>query len=115
MHLSGHYSNPPEAFEAVLGALRERASWRRGPAISPSLRRLGNGVVLRAVVDVMASQERPMALSEVHAAVECCLGHPVSPESVNSCLSTGARGSAPRFRRVARGRYVIASRVRLQA
>jgi hypothetical protein len=25
--LSGHYSNPPEALEAVLDALRERASW----------------------------------------------------------------------------------------
>ena len=76
--------------------------------MSPSLRRLGNGVVLRAVIDVMAIQERPMATAEVRAAVELCLGHPVSPESVNSCLSTGARGSAPRFRRVAGGRYVIA-------
>ncbi len=108
-NVSGHYSNPPEALETVLGALRGPVSWRRGPAISPSLRRLGNGVVLRAVVDVMVIQARPMAVGEVHIAVECCLGHPVSPESVNSCLSTGARGSAPRFRRVARGRYMIAS------
>ena len=53
-----------------------------------------------------------MAVAEVHAAVELCLGHPVSPESVNSCLSS-ARGSAPRFWRVARGRYVNASRARL--
>ncbi len=70
--------------------------------------RLGNGVVLRAVVDVMAIQERPMAVAEVHAAVECCLGHPVSRESVNSCLSTGARGARPRFERIAPGRYQLA-------
>jgi hypothetical protein len=81
--------------------------------ISPSFSRLGNGVVFRAVLDALMTQERPMAVAEVHAAVECCIGHAVSPESVNSCLSTGARGSAPRFRRVARGRYVIASRVPL--
>jgi hypothetical protein len=86
------------------------ASWRLRTASSPSVKRLGNGVVLRAVVEVMAIQERPMAVAEVHAAVECCLGHGVSPESVNSCLSTGARGPAPRFRRVACGRYMIASR-----
>jgi hypothetical protein len=80
MRLSGHYSNPPETLETVLGALRERTSWRRKPATSPSVKRLGNGVVLRAVVEVMAIQERPMAVAAVRVAVEHCLGHPVSPE-----------------------------------
>jgi hypothetical protein len=77
------------------------------------MKRLGNGVVLRAVVEVMAIQARPMAVAEVRVAVEHCLGHPVSPESVNGCLATGARGPAPRFRRVARGRYMIATRASL--
>jgi hypothetical protein len=109
MHLSGHYSNPPEALEAVLGALTDRESWFRKAASPLALRRLGNGVVLRAAVDVLATQQRSMSVGEVHAAVEVCLGRAVSLDSVNSCLSTCARGRAPRFRRVARGCYAIAS------
>jgi hypothetical protein len=46
-----------------------------------------------------------MGVCEAQTAVEALLGHSVSRDSVNSCLSTGARGVQPCFRRVAPGRY----------
>jgi hypothetical protein len=49
-----------------------------------------------------------MRLSEVHAAVESLLGESVSPDSVNWVLTSDVRGPAPRFVRVARGRYALA-------
>jgi hypothetical protein len=52
---------------------------------------------------------RPMGVGEVQVAVEALLGHGVSRDSVNSCLSTGARGKQPSLRRVALGCYELAS------
>jgi|GEM_PF-7077779 hypothetical protein len=46
-----------------------------------------------------------MGVREAQVAVEALLGHSVSRNSVNSCLSTGARGVPPSFERVAPGRY----------
>lgn len=45
-----------------------------------------------------------MDVGEVHTTVEGLLGYPVSRDSVNSCLSTGARGARPNFERVGPGR-----------
>jgi len=106
--VSGHYSNSPEALEAVLGALRERLSWRREPAISPFSRRLGNGVIQRPVVNALTRADCPMDIGEAHAAVEELLGHSVPRGSITSCLSTGARAGRLGFDRVARGRYQLA-------
>jgi hypothetical protein len=72
--------------------------------------RLGNGVVQRAVVKVLASAQRPLTVLETQAAVVDLLGHPVSKGSINCCLSTGALGSKPRFERTARGCYRLAVR-----
>jgi hypothetical protein len=71
----------------------------------PATKRLGNGVVQRALVRGFAVSTRTMDISEAQRAVETVLGGPMSRDSVNSCLSTGARGPAPRFERVAHGRY----------
>ena len=49
---------------------------------------------------------RPM---QVHAAIEALLGEAVSPDSVSWALAWDVRGPAPRFVRVARGRYVLAT------
>jgi hypothetical protein len=46
-----------------------------------------------------------MRATHVHAAVERLLGHSVSKNSVDSCLSKGARGNEPRFERVSLGCY----------
>jgi len=58
------------------------------------------GVVQETVVSVLAAATEPMHVRDVHKAVELALGNgPVSKDSVNSCLSTGARGDTPRFER----------------
>jgi len=74
-------------------------------APKPKMLKLGNGVVLSAVIKALAAADRPMRLSEVRTAVETLLGQPVSKESVSSCLRKGACGDEPRFKRVARGYY----------
>jgi hypothetical protein len=63
------------------------------------------GWVIDAVVRVLADEDRPMRSMHVRAAVESLLGRSVSKDSVDSCLSTGARGKEPRFERVSYGCY----------
>lgn len=109
MHLSGHYSNHSPAFTSVLDAFLGGAPDQIGPDRPPpeacGPRRLGNGVVQRAVIEALARADRAMDVGEVHATVVGLIGYPVSRDSVNSCLSTGARGARPTFRRVGPGRY----------
>jgi hypothetical protein len=111
MYLSGHYSNPPGALETVLRCPCERLSSRQSApkAIVPGPKRLGNGVIQRAVLSALGEADGAMDVGEAHAAVEMLLGRTVSRDSVTSCLSTGARGARCRFERVARGRYQLAS------
>ncbi len=68
-------------------------------------RRAGNGVIQRAVIRVLGEADRPMDVGDAHIGVEGLLGYPVSRDSVNSCLSSGARGARPNFQRVGPGRY----------
>jgi hypothetical protein len=76
------------------------------PAVAPpEAKRLGNGVIARALIKAFAAADRPMGVCEAQAAVEGLLGHGVSRDSVNSCLSTGARAARPNFQRVGPGRY----------
>jgi hypothetical protein len=109
MHLSGHYSNHSPAFTGVLDAFSagfpDQGGQRRPVLEASKSRRAGNGVVQRAVIEALAEADRPMDVGEVHTTVEGLLGCPVSRDSVNSCLSTGARGARPNFERVGPGRY----------
>jgi hypothetical protein len=113
MHMVGQLSNPSAALAAVFEAA---AAVRPGPrepqasVVEPASRRLGNGVVQRAVVKVLAVARRPMCGREVRLAVEDLLGHPVSENSISWCLAAGARRREPLFAKVTRGRYVLASR-----
>ena len=109
MHLSGHYSNPPDALEAVLRPALEGSLARRrvSTAVLPEGKRLGNGVVQRAVIRALSEAGRAMDVREAHVAVEALVGRSVSRDSVNSCLSTGARGARPDFQRVGPGRYQL--------
>jgi hypothetical protein len=110
MHLVGRLSNPPnqstmtvlEAYPAGVPAQTSRA---RSELAAPKPLRLGNGVVQRSVIRALLEADRPIDVGEAHTAVEAHLGHPVSWDSVSSCLSTGVRGARPRFERVGRGRY----------
>lgn len=63
------------------------------------------GWVIEAVVRVLVDQGGPMRATQIHAAVERLLGRSVSKDSVDSCLSMGARGKEPRFERVSPGYY----------
>jgi hypothetical protein len=63
------------------------------------------GWIIDAVVRVLADEGRPMRSTHVRAAVEKSLGHSVSKDSVDSCLSKGVRGKEPRFERVSYGCY----------
>jgi hypothetical protein len=103
MRLVGHLSNPSSSLERVLDALPDARL--EEPPLVPAPRRLGNGVVQRAVVKVLGSADAPMRRVDIHAAVERQLGHPVSKESVNWCLCSGSRGRRPRFERASYGFY----------
>jgi hypothetical protein len=110
MHLSGHYSNPSEPLETVLRWAAEGSSKRQSApnAAASEGKRLGNGVVQRAVIRALVEADRAMDVGEAHLAVEALLGRSVSRDSVSSCLSTGARAVRLLFERVARGRYQLA-------
>jgi hypothetical protein len=60
---------------------------------------------VEAIVRVLTERQAPMQAKEVHAAVEALLGESVRWASVKAALAAGVTGAAPRFVRVARGRY----------
>lgn len=110
-HLVGQLSNPSGPLEAVLeaagGALQRPAGSQRPIAVEPASPRLGNGVVQRAVVKVLAAASVPMRCAEVQQAVERLLGRPVSKNSVSWSLAADARSKEPRFERTIRGSYQL--------
>ena len=80
----------------------------RGPAAAVlAAKRLGNGVVQRAVMGALAAAGRVLTVAEVQAAVEERLGMPISKDSVRSCLSSGARGPHWIFERTSPGCYRV--------
>lgn len=110
MHLVGQLSRPSSSLEVVLDVvLAGGPGFPEPPSSQPiadePAQRLGNGVVQRAVVKVLAAAQRPMRGPEVRAAVESLLGHPVSKDSISWCLAAGARRKEPRFVRTGRGCY----------
>jgi hypothetical protein len=66
------------------------------------------GWITDVVVRVLIQEGKPMRATHVHAAAEKLLGHGVSKDSVDSCLSKGVRGSESRFVRVSSGCYRLA-------
>jgi hypothetical protein len=90
----------------VLEAVPAGPAQPRPLIVRPRATRLGNGVVQRAIVNILADGQ-PMRLRDIRAAAESLLGERVSIESVSWCLRTGSRKHSPRFRRVARGYYQL--------
>ena len=110
MHLVGQFSNPLSSFQALLDAGEQGPNGSEQPSsrpdeASPTAKRLGNGIVQRAVIKVLAMADRPMRIADVHQGVEDLLSIKVSKDSVNSCLSTKARGEDPMFVRTEPGVY----------
>jgi hypothetical protein len=106
MHLVGQLSNPSPRLQSILdlSANRVKPSARQ-PRSQPTQRRLGNGVVQRAVMEVLCAADGPMRTGAVQAGVEQLLGHPVAKESVSWSLRMGSRGKQPRFECVAYTTY----------
>ncbi|MGO9321603.1 MAG: hypothetical protein ACLQBY_12490 [Solirubrobacteraceae bacterium] len=107
MHLLGHYFNHPSSpLQAIFNALPdEPLEPTERPTPQPETGRLGNCVVQRAVVKVLAAADGPTRAADIHLAVERLLGRTVSKESVGCCLRKGVRAAEPLFERVALGYY----------
>jgi hypothetical protein len=112
VHLLGHYFNHPSSpLQAIFEALPdEPIEPTARPEPQPATGRLGNGVVQRAVVKVLAATDAPMRGADIHLAVERLLEHPVSKDSVSCCLAAGARAKEARFERVSHGTYRLKCR-----
>lgn len=110
MGLLGTYSNPE-----IQGRLRQLAEKLDQLAASkaaprPSGRadhKLRNGLVPRAIRQVLVEAEGPMRVCDIHASVEDRLGRRVPVSSVNCWLSKGAAGHEPGLVRLGHGRYRI--------
>lgn len=107
MELTGAFSNPRLQHElSRLGALHQGLLARQFE-MPRNARPIGRrqGFVRDAIIRVLASAEGPLRPREVHTAAELLAGTPLSWSSVKNCLAANAIGSAPRFERLARGRY----------
>ena len=94
MHLVGQLSNLSGPLKAVFEAVSSAplpATWC--PAPQHETDRLGNGIVQRAILEVLATAGRPLRGTDIHAAVAHLLGHQVSKNSVSWSLAAGARAS----------------------
>ncbi len=65
------------------------------------------GRLIDAISRVLIDERDPMQARDVHARVEALLGEPVRWASVKATLAGNLTGPAPRFLRVARGRYSV--------
>jgi hypothetical protein len=111
MQLLGQLQNPSPSLQVVSEAFPDGPATpsERPAAAMPSPKRLGNDVVKRAVVKVLAASTEPMRVVAIQTAVQALLGHAVSYESVSWCLRMGSRKETPLFVRPARGYYQLAS------
>jgi HB1, ASXL, restriction endonuclease HTH domain len=121
MDLSGHHSNPSEPLETLLHGPPDRGESPVNAVacaqIAPpgqAARAIGarhprQGRIIDAITRVLSDHGEPMQAREVHVGVEALLGKPVRWASVKATLAGNIHGPAPRFVRVARGRYSILS------
>ena len=110
MEAMGARSNPCTADPlARLSGLHSRllAGSQTPPELQPSRRK--PQPVLKTILRVLETAEGPMHARDIHAAAEELLCAPVAWSSLKDCLSTHSQGVQPRFRRVRRGWYRLAS------
>lgn len=119
MDLSGHHSNPSRPLESLLSGLigtaeRPTDSVGCGQIAAPTsaagavgAKHPRQGRIINAINGVLRDQAESMRAREVHASVEALLGEPVRWTSVKATLAGNLDGPAPRFVRVACGRYEI--------
>jgi hypothetical protein len=95
--------------KAVRGLRRERAVGPPGVLTTVAKPTYRWGWVLAAVTEVLEAAGEPMRTRMIHAATQYLVGEPVSWSSVKNCLASDVGGKSPRFERVGRGRYRLAS------
>ena len=102
MHFTGDCADPN--FTAAWGR-----TWaeRQGASFDPLTD--ANGRIIDAISRVLNEEREPMHARAVHARVEALLGESVRWASVKATLAGNLAGPQPRFVRVARGRYRVAS------
>ena len=91
----GHYSNPSSVLSAALGAGKatDRHPRRSNEVPRVIQRRLGNGVVQRAIISVFEAAGRPMRVAEVHRGVEETSGF-LCPEARSTLASRWVHATA---------------------
>jgi hypothetical protein len=67
------------------------------------------GWVVSAVEEVLAEHGEPMQAKAIHEEVEALMGQSVSWSAIKGALADHVAGPSPRFVRVGRGRYRLAS------
>ncbi len=119
MDLSGHHSNPSLPLKALLSGPssvpesptsdveRGRIAPARATLQAARANHPRQGRIIDAIAQVLSDESDPMQARDVHAAVQTLLGEPVRWASVKATLAGNLEGPAPRFVRVARGRYGI--------
>jgi hypothetical protein len=119
MDLSGHHSNPSGPLKALLSGpsgvaetpLNDVAYGPIAPAGTTirdvRARHPRQGRIIDAITRVLTDHGEHMQARAVHAAVQALLDEPVRWTSVKATLAGNLDGPAPRFVRVARGRYAI--------
>lgn len=117
MDRSGHHSNPPAPLEALLdgasphpetlleAVVDSRTCAPRTPGTAVGAAHPRHGRIIDTISQLLIAERRPMQARDVHARVEALLGEPVRWSSVKATLAGNLTGPAPRFVRVARGRY----------
>lgn len=117
--LSGHHSNPSAPMEALLAGVPFRPDTGVETSVGPPTRAHGKpgapvgaahprqGRIIDAISKVLAEERHPIQARDVHARVKALLGEPVRWASIKATLAGNLTGPAPRFIRVARGRYSV--------
>ena len=117
MAVARQLSNPSGPLKTLL----DRTRWGAKDAVSlipppgscPSAEAIGAqhrraGWIVEAIDQVLTDRREPMQARAIHAAVEASQGRSVSWSSVKNALASNVGGKAPRFVRVAKGRYWLA-------
>jgi hypothetical protein len=110
MELNGARSNPQLRVELArlnklhAQLLADAAKNRRQPRPTPAK----TSPVLETVMQVLEMAERPMRVSEIHAAAEQLSDESLRSTSVKAALAAGAPGQRPCFQRVGHGVYQLA-------
>jgi len=119
MDTSGHRSNPSRPLESVLCGPHSAAErplrapeGRQIAACEDMAQAIGakhprHGRIIDAITRVLTEHCEPMHAPDVYAGVEALLGEPVRWASIKATLAGNLDGPAPRFVKIARGRYGI--------